>query len=63
MLGQKYEDACRKNSKVEHRYKELKTSVQTYEMQYRNKTQELLHEIEYLKELVSRSIQNSLSPA
>lgn len=55
-MNQKYEETVQKNKKIEQRYKELKNTIHTYEIQYKNKTHELLKEIEYLKELVSKSV-------
>lgn len=55
-MNLKYEEAIQKNKKMEHRYKELKQTIQSYEQQYKSKTKQLLKEIEYLKDLVSKSI-------
>lgn len=57
---QKYEESRLRNKKVEQRYKELKNFIQDEQEKYKDKTLNLLKEIEFLKDLVKTSVQANL---
>ncbi|CDW77152.1 UNKNOWN [Stylonychia lemnae] len=63
LLMQKYEESRLRNKKVEQRYKELKNFIQDEQDKYKDKTQNLLKEIEFLKDLVKSSVQANLQRA
>jgi ElaB/YqjD/DUF883 family membrane-anchored ribosome-binding protein len=48
------EELKKSGKKSEHRYKELKATISSYEEKYRIKTKDLLREIEYLKEMIQK---------
>ena len=55
-LQEKYDYANLKCKKIDKKYQELKSNLLEYETNYKTKNQELLKEIEYLKDLVKNQL-------